>query len=166
MNTMDLSNLQAELVKYGTLLVNKYRAQLKIDGTYATGNTSSSLNYVIGSGQLEILASSTLEKIDKGTEPGERPNTSDIIKWAEAKGVKPKNKNGGFIQVTDKSIFWMAKNIADTVGEVGTIKRFSGAGSGIIDFVYRNQKDEMLENIFVAYGRDIQEMIDEIVKIK
>ena len=36
---MDLSNLQAELVKYGTLLVQKYKAQLKIDGTQATGDT-------------------------------------------------------------------------------------------------------------------------------
>ncbi len=163
---MDLNNLQSELVKYGNLLVERYKAQLKIDGTYATGDTANSIIYIATSDKLEIIASSVLEKIDKGTEPGNRPEVSDIIKWAEAKSIRPKDGKGRFIKVTDKSILWMAKNIADTIGEVGTIKRFSGAGSGIIDFVYRNQKDEMLENIFAAYSRDVQEMIDEIVKSK
>ena len=53
---MDLSNLQAELVKYDTLLVQKYKAQLKIDGTQATGDTEKSLNYVVGTAELQILA--------------------------------------------------------------------------------------------------------------
>jgi len=163
---MDLSNLQSELVKYGNLLVEKYKAQLKIDGTYATGDTANSIAYIATRDKLEIIASNVLEKIDKGTEPGERPKVSSIIKWAEAKSVRPKDGKGRFIKVTDKTMFWMAKNIADSIEDVGTIKRFNGAGSGIIDFVYQNQKDEMLNNIFAAYGRDIQETIDEIVKIK
>jgi hypothetical protein len=58
------------------------------------------------------------------------------------------------------------KNISESIGEKGTIKRFGYKGSGIIDFVYLNQKDEMLNNIFAAYGRDVQEIIDEIVRRK
>ena len=161
---MDLSNLQSELVKYGTLLIEKYKAQLKIDGTYATGDTANSLKYIASKNNLEILASNVLEKIDKGTEPGERPKVSDILKWAKAKKVRPKDGEGRFISVNNKSMFWMAKNIADSIGEVGTIKRFNGAGSGIIDFVYGNQKEEMLNNIFAAYGRDVQEELNRIAK--
>jgi hypothetical protein len=166
MATMDFSNLQSELVKYGTLLVNKYKAQLKIDGTQATRDTEKSLNYIVGSGQLEILADKSLEYIDKGRGPGEAPPISDILRWAESKNIKPRGKGGSFIKVSDKSLFWMAGNISNAIRDKGTIKRFGYKGSGIIDFVYQNNKEEMFNDIFAAYGRDVQEMIDEIVKIK
>jgi hypothetical protein len=163
MVTMNLDNLQTELVKYGTILVEKYKSQLRIDETYATGETADSLNYIVDTNQLKILASNVLEKIDKGTDPGDRPRVSDIISWAKAKKIRPRDGEGRFIEVNNKSIFWMSKNIADSIEELGTIKRFNNGGSGIIDFVYRNQKDEMLDNIFAAYSRDVQEMIDQIV---
>ena len=163
MVTMNLDNLQAELVKYGTILVEKYKSQLRIDETYATGETADSLNYIVDTNQLKILASNVLEKIDKGTDPGDRPRVSDITSWAKAKKIRPRDGEGRFIEVNNKSIFWMSKNIADSIEELGTIKRFNNGGSGIIDFVYRNQKDEMLDNIFAAYSRDVQEMIDQIV---
>jgi len=166
MTTMDFSNLQSELVKYGTLLVEKYKAQLKVDGTQATGDTEKSLNYIVSSGKLEILADESLDYIDKGRRPGDAPPISEILRWAESKNIKPRGKGGSFIKVSDKSLFWMAGNISNAIRDKGTIKRFGYKGSGIIDFVYQNQKDEMLNNIFSAYGRDIQEMIDEIVREK
>tara|TARA_B110000503_G_scaffold132579_1_gene208661 strand:+ start:477 stop:977 length:501 start_codon:yes stop_codon:yes gene_type:complete len=166
MTTMDFSNLQSELVKYGNLLVEKYKAQLKIDGTQATGDTEKSLNYIVSSGKLEILANKSLELIDKGRGPGEAPPILDILRWAEAKNIKPRGSNGSFIQVSDSSLFWMAGNISNAIRDNGTIKRFGYKGSGIIDFVYQNNKEEMFNNIFAGYGRDIQEMIDEIITMK
>lgn len=163
---MDLSNLQAELVKYGTLLVQKYKAQLKIDGTQATGDTEKSLNYVVGTAELEILADKSLEYIDQGRKAGEAPPVSEILRWARAKNIRPRGSGGSFIKVNDKSMFWMAKNISKAIGEKGTIQRFGYKGSGIIDFVYLNQKDEMLNNIFAAYGRDVQEELNKIAKTK
>ena len=166
MTTMDFSNLQSELVKYGNLLVEKYKAQLKIDGTQATGDTEKSLNYIVSSGKLEILANKSLELIDKGRGPGGPPPILDILRWAEAKNIKPRGSNGSFIQVSDSSLFWMAGNISNAIRDNGTIKRFGYKGSGIIDFVYQNNKEEMFNNIFAGYGRDIQEMIDEIITMK
>jgi len=166
MVTMDINNLQSELVKYGKILVDKYKAQLKIDGTQATGDTEKSLNYIVGSGQLEILANNSITFVDEGRKAGDPPPISDILEWAKAKNIKPRGKGGSFIKVDDKSMFWMAKNISEAIGDRGTIKRFGYKGSGIIDFVYQNQKDEMLNNIFAAYGRDVQEIIDEIVREK
>jgi hypothetical protein len=161
---MDLSNLQAELVKYGTLLVQKYKAQLKIDGTQATGDTEKSLNYVVGTAELQILADKSLEYIDEGRKPGEAPPLSAIAQWARAKGIKPRGGDGSFIKSTSMTEVWMIKNIAKSIAENGTIKRFGYKGSGIIDFVYLNQKEEMLNNIFAAYGRDVQEELNRIAK--
>ena len=163
MADLNYSNLQSELVKYGTLLVERYKAQLKIDGTQATGDTEKSLNYIVGSGQLEILADKSLEYIDNGREPGESPPLSAIAQWARAKGIKPRGGGGSFIKSNYITEVWMIKNIAKSIAENGTIKRFGYKGSGIIEFVYQNNKEEMLNNIFAAYGRDVQEQIDQIV---
>jgi hypothetical protein len=164
MDTIGFSNLQSELVKYGALLVEKYKAQLKIDGTQATGDTEKSLNYIVGSGRLEILANKSIELIDKGRGPGEAPPLSEIAQWARAKGIKPRGGGGSFIKSNSMTEYWMIKNIANSIAENGTIKRFGYKGSGIIDFVYQNNKEEMLNNIFAAYGRDVQEALNEIAK--
>lgn len=153
---MDLSNLQAELVKYGTLLVQKYKAQLKIDGTQATGDTEKSLNYVVGTAELEILADRSIKFIDESRGAGGNPPISRILEWMRAKRIKPSSSNKKI------SEWFIAKRISETIGEKGTIKRFGYKGSGIIDFVYLNQKDEMLNNIFAAYGRDVQEELNKI----
>ena len=153
---MDLSNLQDELVKYGTLLVQKYKAQLKIDGTQATGDTEKSLNYVVGTAELEILADRSIKFIDESRGAGGNPPISRILEWMRAKRIKPSSNNKKI------SEWFIAKRISETIGEKGTIKRFGYKGSGIIDFVYLNQKDEMLNNIFAAYGRDVQEELNKI----
>ena len=153
---MDLSNLQSELVKYGTLLVEKYKAQLKIDGTQATGDTEKSLNYIVGSGQLEVIADRSIKFIDEGRGEGGNPPISKILEWMRAKRIKPSANN------KKVSEWFIAKRISETIGEKGTIKRFGYKGSGIIDFVYQNQKEEMLNNIFAAYGRDVQEELNKI----
>ena len=153
---MDLSNLQAELVKYGTLLVQKYKAQLKIDGTQATGDTEKSLNYVVGTAELEILADRSIKFIDESRGAGGNPPISRILEWMRAKRIKPSSNNKKI------SEWFIAKRISETIGEKGTIKRFGYKGSGIIDFVYLNQKDEMLNNIFAAYGRYVQEELNKI----
>tara|TARA_R110000803_G_scaffold16238_1_gene44563 strand:+ start:921 stop:1421 length:501 start_codon:yes stop_codon:yes gene_type:complete len=166
MATLNYSNLQTELVKYGTLLVERYKAQLKIDGTQATGDTEKSLNYLVSDGSLEILADKSIEYLDKGREPGEAPPLSAIAQWARAKGIKPRGEGGSFIKSNSITEVWMIRNIAKSIAENGTIKRFGYKGSGIIDFVYQNNKEEMLNNIFAAYGRDVQEVLNEIAKEK
>ena len=161
---MDDDNLQRELVKYGRLLVERYKAQLKIDNTYATGKTSKSLDYSITDGELTILSDISLKYIDQGRDAGNMPSANDILRWAESKGIKPRDGQGKFIKVTDRSLFWMANNIAKAIGEKGTIKRFGYNGSGIIEFVYGRTKNEMIDNIFLAYADDVDNMIKEIVK--
>ena len=48
----------------------------------------------------------------------------------------------------------------------GTIKRFGGKGSDIIDFVYQRNKSDIIEGIFLAYSDDVDNMIEEIIKVK
>lgn len=168
-STLNFDNLKIELSRYGQLLVNRYKAQLKIDGTYSgeSSKTLNSLEFISTSNTLEVLADRTLELIDKGIAPGgEKPNINDILEWAKAKKIRPKDGSGKFVAVNNRSMFWMARNIAEAIQEKGTIKRFGYSGTGIIDFVYQNNKEPMMNDIFLAYSRDIQEMIDDITRKK
>ena len=165
---MDYSqdNLQKELVNYGVMLVEKYKAQLRIDKTYATGDVSDSLDYRVTKDELTILSDIALKYIDQGRPPGEQPPISEIIRWAQTKGIRPRDGQGKFIEVNDKSMFRMAANISKSIASKGTIKRFNNGGSNIIDFVYQRNRNEMIENIFLAYSSDVDDMVEEIVKLK
>jgi hypothetical protein len=160
------NNLKKELINYGKMLVEKYKAQLKIDGTYATGDTAKSLDYKITDTELVILSDMAMKYIDQGREGGGQPPISEILKWARAKGVRPRDGEGKFIEVNDRTMFRMAANISKAISYNGTIKRFGGKGSDIIDFVYQRNKNDMIENIFLAYSDDVDNMIEEIIKMK
>lgn len=161
---MSNDNLQSELVKYGKLLVERYKAQLRIDNTNATGDTANSLDYSVTDGELTILSDIALKYIDEGRNAGETPPLSAIAQWARAKGIRPRGGNGSFIKSNAITQVWMIKNIAKAIGEKGTIKRFGYKGSGIIEFVYGRTKNELVDNIFLAYADDVDNMIKEIVK--
>ena len=159
-------NLKKELISYGKMLVEKYKAQLKIDGTYASGETANSLDYQITNGELVILANMAMKRIDEGRPAGGQPPIPAILEWARAKGIRPRDGSGKFIQVNDKTMFRMAANISKAIAYNGTIKRFGYKGSGIIDFVYQRNKNEITEGIFLAYKDDVDNMIEEIVNLK
>lgn len=159
-------NLKRELVSYGKMLVEKYKAQLRIDGTYATGDVANSLDYRITNNELVILADMAMKYIDKGRGGGGQPPISEILEWARAKGIRPRDGSGRFIEVNDRTMFRMAANISKAISYNGTIKRFGGKGSDIIDFVYQRNKSDIIEGIFLAYSDDVDNMIEEIIKVK
>jgi hypothetical protein len=159
-------NLKQGLVSYGKMLVEKYKAQLRIDGTYATGDTANSLDYTISNNELVILADMAMSHIDQGREGGGQPPIQEILNWATAKGIRPKDGSGRFIEINDRTMFRMAANISKAISYNGTIKRFGGKGSGIIDFVYQGNKSDIVKGIFLAYSNDVDNMIEEIIKVK
>jgi hypothetical protein len=158
MTTIGFENLKEELIKYGILLVNQYKARLKQDKTYATGRTADSIIYKTTEDELNIISALALKYIDESRGPGLPPPRSQILQWVKAKNIKPYKKG--------ISEWYMVKKIADKIGEKGTIERFLYKGSGIIDFVYQSNKEEILSNLFAAYGRDIDLVIQDIVNRK
>ncbi len=157
-------NLHRALVGYGRMLVQKYKAQLRIDRTNATGDTADSIDYSINNDELTILSDLALKYIDEGRGPGGQPAYSEIAEWARAKGIKPRGADGEFIKSTRITEFWMVRNIAKAIASNGTIKRFGYGGSGIIEFVYGRNKNEISDGLFLEYGKDVDTMIKQIVK--
>jgi len=162
-------NTRQALNTAGNLLVQKLKAQLKIDKTYATKELYDSIVYDIDLSskeyKLNILSNSKMAFVDKGRKPGAPPSIGEILRWADAKGIRPRTKKGKFIENSKSNRFWMAKNIAESIGENGTIKRFggNGRGSNIIEFVLQNNREKINNALLNAYQIDLHEHIQQNV---
>ena len=163
---MAVSNLKAELQKYGKLYKEKFKSQLKSDDTYASGNLSKSVKYETSStddySELSLLADSYMEQISEGRKAGRMPPSSEILKWAKIKGIKPdaRMKKGSDDYKMKKLAFVIARSIASR----GMIKRYGFKGTNIIDFVYNSLAEQMGNDLFQAYQLDLEAQLKEQVK--
>lgn len=147
----------------GKLLEGKLKRQLKIDGTVATKKLLNSISYSLSFGEdtnkLLIWANKSIAYVDRGRKEGKAPAISTILKWAEAKGLRPRGSNGSFIENNKRNRYWMARNIAKSIGEHGTIKRFGYAGSNILDFVMKQNKPTVQKSVMDAFQRDLHDFV-------
>ena len=157
---MKYRNLKVELEKYGKLLEMKYKAQLKIDKTYATGDTADSVSYKAYPTRLNILSNEAFKYIDEGRGAGKTPPVSSIIEWMKAKRIQPRptKQIRGSKEYKIKKV---AYAIAQSVAKNGTINRFAYQGSGIGGFVFSNIYEEFSKDVLDAYAKDIQLHVKE-----
>lgn len=157
---MKYRNLKVELEKYGKLLEMKYKAQLKIDKTYASGDTADSVSYKAYPTRLNILANEAFNVIDDGRKEGSIPSSRVILDWMRAKKIQPRptKKIRGSKEYRMKKVSYA---IAKAIEEKGTIKRFAYKGSGIGGFVFSNIYEEFSKDVLDAYAKDIQLHVKE-----
>lgn len=157
------------LANLGDIFVYKLKAQMKFDGTDATGKTARSISKEVKETTLYILSegkgsAATLELIDKGFRPKTPPPKDDIIKWMKAKGVSPKRK-GKFVRATNSAYKRSATAIAIGISRSGAIKRFANKGSGILNYVFNNQMEPHFTRMTLgAYAEDIEEYLNNNTK--
>ena len=160
---MKTNNLRAELQKYGRLYKQKFKSELRKDGTYASGRLDRSVTYKTKStasySELSLLANSYIEQISEGRRVGRIPPSNEILEWARAKKIRP--ENGG---QSESNMKRMAFAIAKSIGLKGMIKRYGFKGTKIIDNVYNSLSMQMGEDLFEAYKQDLEEQLKEQVK--
>lgn len=163
---MRFIRLNSALKAIGQHLVERYKAQLRIDKTDATHKTLNSLKSEVNSQTISILANKELKYIDEGRKPGAPPPVSAILEWAKAKGIRPNSKTGFRPVQGEKGMRRMAYFISESIGAKGTIKRYggNGSGSGILEFVYKNNEGKILEDVLSAYSLDVEEELAKTIK--
>ena len=129
---------------------------MKTDQTYATGRTASSVSSSVKGLIGYVDGSSVIEVIDQGRKPGSRPPTSEIEKWVRAKGIQP--LYGGTLNN-------LARIIANSIAEKGTIARFGYRGSGLIKLTIDKKIDDIDELITNGFDLDIQEALESVPQI-
>ena len=153
------------------MLEQKLRSQLKIDRTFASGETADSVEGIAREDGIDLLADEALFYIDGGRNGGAKPSAQEIYKWYKAKGLQPRrdgqfSSRGGISKARGfegKLIQDVRASyaIANSIGRFGTIKRYGYKGSGIIDFVFNSIEPEMREAISLAFLEKITNTIDE-----
>ena len=160
--------------KWGDLLVDKIKQSLRADKTYASGRTlrsiegvmkaeGSVLSYSIFSRKASNSEYSVLEIIDQGRRPGKQPPTQAIMYWMEQKGVQPRF-NKKYAKSSESNLRFAAMRIARAIGEKGTIKRFGGGGSDILNFVFKSREEAMTEDIATSFEQDLMDYIENGIK--
>jgi hypothetical protein len=154
---LDFIRTRNALRKAGELYSQKLAAQLKIDGTVATRKVLNSIRYKQSANTVSIFADKNIYFIDEGRKAGKPPSVSAILRWAEAKGIRPRGRNRAFKENTKSNRYWMAKNIAEAIGRNGTIKRFGGNGKGsdVISFVLNNNREGINRYVLEEYQKDL-----------
>jgi hypothetical protein len=160
---MRVTNLRAELKKYGRLYKQKFKSELKKDNTYASGNLYRSINYVPdfndNYSEISLVANKYIEQISEGRRIGVTPSSTKILEWAKQKGITPEKGTA-----SDSNMKRMAFAIARSIGVHGMLKKYGFKGTGIIDTVYNSLSQEMEIDIIKAYELDLNEAIKKQVK--
>lgn len=160
---MRVTNLRAELKKYGRLYKKKFKSEIKKDDTYASGNLYRSVNYIPdfndNYSEISLVANKYIEQISEGRRIGVTPSSTKILEWAKQKGITPEKGTA-----SDSNMKRMAFAIARSIGVHGMLKKYGFKGSNIIDTVYNSLSQEMEVDIIKAYELDLNEAIKKQVK--
>ena len=165
---MEGKNLKLALREVGKLIRKKLKSGAKKDGFKATGDLDKSFRYRVIKNELHLFGEEYANALSKGVKKDSNYNKSsdkfreDIIKWARAKGIRPKrDKKGRFT-----SFMSMANAIAISVRRRGISKRFGYKGSGFVQMVKEQTQKEIVEILSAGYKKDILAELDKIKKIK
>jgi hypothetical protein len=160
---MRVTNLRAELKKYGRLYKQKFKSEIKKDETDASGNLYRSVNYIPdfndNYSEISLVANKYIEQISEGRRIGVTPSSTKILEWAKQKGITPEKGTA-----SDSNMKRMAFAIARSIGVHGMLKKYGFKGSNIIDTVYNSLSQEMEVDIIKAYELDLNEAIKKQVK--
>ncbi len=160
---MRVTNLRAELKKYGRLYKKKFKSEIKKDETDASGNLYRSVNYIPdfndNYSEISLVANKYIEQISEGRRIGVTPSSTKILEWAKQKGITPEKGTA-----SDSNMKRMAFAIARSIGVHGMLKKYGFKGSNIIDTVYNSLSQEMEVDIIKAYELDLNEAIKKQVK--
>jgi hypothetical protein len=160
---MRVTNLRAELKKYGRLYKQKFKSEIKKDETDASGNLYRSIKSVpdfnSNYSEISLVANKYIEQISEGRRIGVTPSSTKILEWAKQKGITPEKGTA-----SDSNMKRMAFAIARSIGVHGMLKKYGFKGTGIIDTVYNSLSQEMEVDIIKAYELDLNEAIKKQVK--
>ncbi len=167
--TIKFNKTESALRTWGFDFIDTLRAQMKIDKTHASGDTGRSIESKVTGTRLEILARSRddvsiLEAIDKGTKGYKKPPSSkNIVEWMKSKGIRPR-RNGKIVKSAESNYNRAATAIAMAIMKNGTIKRYGGKGSGVLDFTFNRMEGEFESQVLGAYLMDLEDFINNNTK--
>lgn len=112
-------------------------------------------DYELSEDGVNIFSTSSYSgSVDLGYK-GPRPPYQSIALWVKKRGIRPRNKSGRFVRMTEGYINRTAFAIANKIGREGYL------GSNYVGESYINVADIIVKSISEAYAEDIRNMLNE-----
>jgi len=150
---MKIDNTKASFDKIGKLLRTQMLFMMYRDDTWATSRTAGTIDHKTFRNGVNIIGSDVVFQIDEGRKPGSRPPTRAIEQWIKARNIKPMYKGG---------IKNMARMIANSIAEKGTIARFGYGGTDLLNRLIEDNTNEVEEIVLDGFVADIQAYFDKL----
>lgn len=90
-----------------------------------------------------------------GPRPPYKSILQNIVPWVKKRGIRPRNKSGRFVRMTEGYINRTAFAIANKIGREGYL------GSNYVGQSYINVVDIITKSLSEAYAEDIRNMLNE-----
>lgn len=171
---MEGENLKLALREVGKLIRKNLKQEAKNDGFKASGKLDESFKYRVEDNELYIFGEQYANALSKGIstgggsdEKGFEQLQSNIIKWAKIKGIRPqiRDKKGRFTKVNDRTWKSLGYILARSIRTKGISKRFGYKGSGFIQAVQEQTKEQIKAILKEGYRKDILLNLNELKSI-
>jgi len=137
---MLIDDIRALLELYGEKIEQDIRTKMAEDKTVATGASNTSLTNTVDNTKLQVSGNISIAVVSEGRPAGERfPNVDNLKKWINQKGIRPNKPN---VRPRD-----LAYIIGRAISANGSIKRFGYKGSGLLDFVIRQNEEPLTADL-------------------
>ena len=193
---MEGENLKLALREVGKLIRKNLKQKFKEEDFYASGNLNKSFKYRVEDNELYIFGEQYANALSKGISTGGGSNEEgfknlpesfedrfkklqeNIIGWAKKKGMRPlfrlyeKDVNGKykptgkFRKVYDSTWKSLGYVLARSIRQRGISERFEYKGSGFIEAVQKETKEQIKKMLKDAYKKDILEQLNTLKAIK
>ena len=178
---MEGENLKLALREVGKLIRSKLKQSAKDDEFSASGNLDRSFKYRVEKNELYIFGEQYANALSGGIKNKGKYDydmAKKLAKWAKIKGMRPMFRlyekdvdgsykpTGKFRKVYESSWKSLGFVLARSIAEKGISKRFRYKGSGFIEAVQKETKEQIKKMLKDAYKKDILEQLNTLKAIK
>jgi len=171
---MEGENLKLALKEVGKLIKKNLKQAAKDDGFKASGKLDRSFKYRVEDNELYIFGEQYANALSDGIstgggsdEEGFKNLQSNIIKWAKIKGIRPqiRDKKGRFTKVSDRAWKSLGYVLARSIRQKGISERFGYKGSGFIQAVQEQTREQIKTILKEGYRKDILLSLNKLKSI-
>jgi hypothetical protein len=181
---MEGENLKLALREVGKLIRKNLKQEAKNDNFKAFGKLNDSFKYRVEDNELYIFGEQYANALSKGISTGGGSDKrgfeqlqSNIIKWAKIKGMRPVFRlykkdvdgsykpTGKFRKVYDSTWKSLGYVLARSIRSRGISERFKYKGSGFIERVQKETKEQIKTILKEGYRKDILLSLDKLKSI-
>lgn len=140
-------------------IIPEIQRVLKEQDRVASGKLLNSFVYEVNGNVLDVYSTESYAgSVDVGKSPGDRPPQSQIVRWAQEKGIRPRylfgSRAGKFMPLRTWAYYVANK-----------IEREGYLGSDYIGESFLRYQDEIESSVGEAMAQDIAEMLDNNISL-